>query len=495
MQSYNRIFVFFAFSIIVSIYAFNVLRDIPVSLFLLGLLFLLFLNYYAYSKSFKEIFIVMIMWFMFGLLLWSHHLQLIESREEIIEAHDNIQEHNIDLEISKIYKNKDFDIEYKAKILKINNIIIKDNVYSILKTKKNFDFKKWDIIRINSKIKKIINFDSSFDYQSYMYSQWIYTIFYSHDFRNIWEKPWNNFSKVLRKTRSYILETIHKLYPKNEAVFLGWILIWARESIPDDMSTSFNNSGLTHLIAVSWYNITIVIVFLSYILSYLPRFIKWFVITFWVVSYIMIVWDSAAVLRAWVMWLIAYYVLMSGRKGDSLAIILLTWIIMLSVNPFLLNYDISFQLSFLAVFWLLYTQWFFEKMFFFLPKKFAIQESFVLTLSAFVFTIPIMLHNFWQISILAPIANMLVAWTIPFAMLFWILSIWFYKFFPVLWYIIWYCEYFLLKWTTSVATFFWGLDFAILKIELGNYWFYFQALYFIIIIFCILFFGKEKKAA
>jgi predicted membrane metal-binding protein len=74
----------------------------------------------------------------------------------------------------------------------------------------------------------------------------------------------------------------------------------------------------------------------------------------------------------------------------------------------ILNYDISFQLSFLAVLGLIYTKNFFDKIFSFIPKILAIRESFVLTLSAFSFTIPIMIVYFGQVSILSPLANIAV---------------------------------------------------------------------------------------
>jgi len=53
-----------------------------------------------------------------------------------------------------------------------------------------------------------------------------------------------------------------------------------------------------------------------------------------------------------------------------------------------------------------------------MPKAFAIREAFILTMSAMSFTLPIMLFNFGQVSVLAPISNVLVTWTIPLAMFF-----------------------------------------------------------------------------
>lgn len=493
--SYHHLFIFFSFSSLLSIYSFNVFRDHIIGLFLVGLVLLILLNYYNWVQKFGSVLFCIFLGSIFWVVISHFHWYEIQQKEQIIENFDDTQQYEVILEIKNVYKKEDFDIAYMAKILQIADRKIEKDVFSIFKTKKNFDLWQWQTIKINSKVQTIKNFNTEFDYRSYLQSKWIYSIFYSHNFINIWQNKVSFLRYRLDIIRRNVLESIHAMYPRNEAVFLWGILLWARENIPDQMSESFNNSGLTHLIAVSWYNITIVIVFLSYILLYLPKVLKITIVSTWVFLYVFLVGDSPAVIRAGIMWIIWYYVLMSWAKGDSLAIILLTALIMLSWNPFLINYDISFQLSFLAVFWLLYTQWFFEKTFFFLPKKFAIQESFVLTLSAFVFTIPIMLHNFWQISVLAPIANMLVAWTIPFAMFFGMLSIIAHKVFIPIAYVIWYWEYFLLKWTTSIAHYFWDFHLTIVQVELGNYWYYFQGMYFIVVIFLILYFKKSEGSS
>jgi len=109
--------------------------------------------------------------------------------------------------------------------------------------------------------------------------------------------------------------------------------------------------------------------------------------------------------------------MISGRSGESLAIVLFTLLLMVIWSPYSLNYDVSLHLSFLAVIGIIYTQDFFKRVFKFLPELLNIREAFVLTMAALSFTLPIMIFNFGQVSILAPIANIAVTWTIPLAML------------------------------------------------------------------------------
>jgi len=94
------------------------------------------------------------------------------------------------------------------------------------------------------------------------------------------------------------------------------------------------------------------------------------------------------------MGLLGFYFLEAGRKISFATLFLTTIFIMLLFEPLSLNYDMSFQLSFLAVLGIVVFQKTFKKIFFFVPSFFALQESLVLTFSAFVFTLPLMLINF-----------------------------------------------------------------------------------------------------
>jgi competence protein ComEC len=261
----------------------------------------------------------------------------------------------------------------------------------------------------------------------------------------------------------------------------------------ENLQNSFNNSWLTHLVAVSWFNITIIIIFLWFLFSFFPLILRTFLICLFVVIFVLVVWDNVPVIRAGIMWLIGYFILVSWRKSDSLSLLLFTAFVLVIYNPLYLNYDVSFHLSFLAVLGLLYFQEFWWKIFKFLPSFFAVKESFVLTMSALTTTLPIMIFNFGQVSILAPISNMLVGWVIPFAMLFWFLSI----LWEIIWYkigfIIWFVNYFLLKYVILIAEYFWNLEFAVFKINFWIFGVYLEILYFMLLIFWIIYFKQEKS--
>src|SRR3989338_4446159 len=83
---------------------------------------------------------------------------------------------------------------------------------------------------------------------------------------------------------------------------------------------------------------------------------------------------------------------------------------MLAINPFLLAKDVGFQLSFLAILGLAYLQQFFSHWLRFLPnfKIFPIKTTLAATLSAQVFTLPILVYNFGYFSPISLIPNVLI---------------------------------------------------------------------------------------
>ena len=505
--SKNKIFIFIGIFFLIFVFIGNIFKSIYTELIILWFISLLFLNFYIYIKKYWIYLFSMIFWAIIAIFFSSYINHTIAWKQAILEQFYN-QKYNIIGEIIWVNKIKDFESEYIIKLKKIwilyNNpsplhtsevlpLILKEDVEWLITIPSNFRLKKWDIIECNEKIKKIENFNDDFDYRHYLLSRWIYFKINAGSINIIaYNKP-NFIVDKIDKIRQVLLDKINFLYPKEEWIFLWWILLWARNSMPDTLKTDFNNSWLTHFIAVSGFNITILIVFLSFLLKFFPSFIRIIFITLTIWIFVILVWDSVSVIRASIMWLIWYYISVSWRQADNLAIILFVAIIMVFISPLSINYDVSLHLSFLAVLGILYTQKFFEKTFYFLPEFMSIKEAFILTLSAMSFALPIILFNFGQLSIMSPFANIAVTWTIPLAMLGWFLSIC--VDFVYHWLSIWisYFTWILLAWDIKIVHFFGGLDWAIIHSDLWVYKYSLEILYFVILIFLVSYFSEEKK--
>lgn len=195
------------------------------------------------------------------------------------------------------------------------------------------------------------------------------------------------------------------------------ILIGERANLSAETKKSFNNAGLTHIIAVSGFNITIILIFLSFLFRSFPIVFRILLALICVGFFTLLVGPQISVLRASVFGLISYTILLSGKKVRAFSLLIAVAVGFVVIDPLILNYDVSFHLSFLAVFGLLFFGDFFNRIFAFLPRWFGLREALAMCFAAMVFTLPILAINFGQISLVSPLANVAVVPLIPLVML------------------------------------------------------------------------------
>lgn len=493
MITKHSLFIWSCIGFLLWVFTHNITMQLSISLLAL-LIFVVFLFcIFFFIKKYFILCIAIVLSFSIWILLSHHKISQIEENQVLLQPFYNQRSH-ISIQIKEVTKINDYEIQYTWKLIKIQQTNIESKIYGNIKLSKVKKLKKWDIIHSDFKIYQLQDFDG-FSYEKYMLSKNIYFSGRIYDFEIIHDNNNSVFENFIHNIRDSCLHTIEQIYPKNEALFLWWILIGARESLPQEIKQDFNTSGLTHFIAVSWFNITILIIFMSYIIWYFPIILRIICITGFIIFFTLLVWDTAPVVRASIMWLLWYYILVSGRQADIWAIILTTALIMISISPLILNYDVSFQLSFLAVLWIIYTHHFFEKIFYFLPDILEIKTAFSLTLSSLVFTFPIIALNFGQLSILSLLANIAVSWTIPIAMFLGFLSVCVYYVYSPWAIFIWYFWWIFLKWDMLMVDFFWNQDWAVIHFDFWIYKYHLEILYFIVMVFLILYFRKKEAQA
>lgn len=264
---------------------------------------------------------------------------------------------------------------------------------------------------------------NGFSYDQYLSRYGIYSVMYYPRVEKVGEGEGNTFWKAMTFLQNTFLKRINELWPEPHASFEAGLLVGARKGIPPDLMEKFNITGLTHIIAISGYNIAIIIVFVMWLLKSLPRRIQFWVAIISIVLFTLFVGASPAVVRASIMGILSLLALQSGRQNNIHITILVTAFLMVLWNPKILWWDVGFQLSFAAVLGLIYIAPHFDKYSKKLPQAFGIREAIQMTMAAQVTALPIIVYNFERLSLIAPIANLLVAFAIPPAMLFGFMSV------------------------------------------------------------------------
>ena len=289
----------------------------------------------------------------------------------------------------------------------------------ILATAKRYpEFFFGDTVHVSGALKKPENFEK-FNYIQYLAKDGIYFLMPFADAVLVKEGD-VGFWRRLYSFRREFERNIGGALSFPQSAFASGIILGSDADMPKELNEAFIASGVSHVTALSGYNITIIVISVSLVLSYLlTSRLAALLFSFGVVAmFVLMTGASPSVVRAAIMGaalLIAKYL---GREGGVLPILVFAAFIMIIFNPKILAFDISFQLSFLAVLGLAYIAPFFSKKLERWPEFFKLKESFITTVSAQLTVLPLALFSFSQFSIIAPLANMLILPFVPMAMFF-----------------------------------------------------------------------------
>src|SRR3989344_6317636 len=190
--------------------------------------------------------------------------------------------------------------------------------------------------------------------------------------------------------------------PEPNASFINGILLGTRQNIPDDLKDAFSKTGTTHILAISGYNIMIIseAVLLGLIWFFRRRMAFWISVAV-IVLFVILTGASASVVRAAVMGLLLSFAHGYGRLYDQKNSIILAGAAMVWINPFVLVFDIGFQLSFAAVMGMIYIYPQIDSKLYKLPKFGNLKEITLMTLSAQIAVAPLLIYYFGNFSLIS----------------------------------------------------------------------------------------------
>jgi competence protein ComEC len=225
--------------------------------------------------------------------------------------------------------------------------------------------------------------------------------------------------------KSFLLSKLDQLVPEPHSSFLSGLLFGGSSSLSAELKDDFSRTGTSHILAASGFNVSLFsLVFLGWILQTpLGRKRGLMLTGLLLIVYTITAGATPAVIRAAIMGLLVLIERWISRKALMLNVILFAGALMLFANPLLLLSDVGFQLSFVATTaLLLYTKPLSEKLKF-IPARLGLRESFSASLAAIIATLPIVIYHFGQVSLIAPIANLLILPLVPYAIGFGILAL------------------------------------------------------------------------
>ncbi|MDD2646613.1 MAG: ComEC/Rec2 family competence protein [Patescibacteria group bacterium] len=200
------------------------------------------------------------------------------------------------------------------------------------------------------------------------------------------------------------------------------LLLGAGGYLPQDFRDALSKTGTSHIVAVSGLHIVIMISLVEIIIFSvfgIKRKHAFYLTAFFIIIYVILTGLAASAVRAGIMGILLLFAKKIGRDYQAGNAIFLVAALMLIFNPFLLLWDVGWQLSFLSILGLIYLSPRFQVLLIKIPdfKIWPIRSYLVATFSAYLFTLPLILYYFGNLSLSAPLANSLVLGFFPWVMM------------------------------------------------------------------------------
>lgn len=224
----------------------------------------------------------------------------------------------------------------------------------------------------------------------------------------------------LVKIKGFFEISYRRVLPLDKAAFLSGLTLGSTAEFSDEFKEKMRLTGTTHLVALSGYNISIIVRYVGglFALWWATRKVKLPISVLFVIGFVIMTGAEPSVVRAAIM---AVILLLADRLGRTAYIpntIVFAALIMILINPKILAFDIGFQLSFVALLGIIYLEpW--------LRKKFKAKEeagflgwraNFWTTTSAQLAVLPLLVYHFGFVSPVSIFTNVLLLEFIPITM-------------------------------------------------------------------------------
>lgn len=205
-----------------------------------------------------------------------------------------------------------------------------------------------------------------------------------------------------------------------ENLLMGGLILGEKSAFSPELRQDFVNTSTIHIVALSGYNITIVAEWFMKLFAQIPYAPKNFGIGAGILAiflFIIMTGGSSTAIRAGIMATLALVARATGRNYDVARALVLAAVFMVVLNPFVLAYDVSFQLSFIATIAVIFFAPRIEKYFMWVTESFGLRDIVSVTTAAYIFVFPFILYKMGNFSLVALPANILVLPFIPFTMM------------------------------------------------------------------------------
>jgi competence protein ComEC len=375
------------------------------------------------------------------------------------------------------------DLDYKSRRLTVcvsgqthGQVLVTTDLYPI------YDY--GDFLKISGQLQAPPKIEG-FDYETYLARYDIYSVMYNAKIvKASGDLTWPQLAyRSLLNFKQRLKSYIDLSLPEPEAGLANALLLGYRRTVGREDLDIFARVGLSHMIAISGSHITILsAMIINFFLALgLSRRRAILIIFGFLFLYPLITGLAASAVRSAIMGALAFLAIYNERRSSLIKALVFAAAAMLAFNPCLLRDDVGFQLTFLALLGIIYIYPLLDRLSANFLNKLSLKsktknivkiilDTINLTLVSQIVILPVALITFKQLSLIAPLANVLVLWTFPPLIASVIIGLFTTALIPMAG-VLWFSPaYFLLKYIFVVSNLLSSPSWAAVNIAWFNWW-------------------------
>ena len=379
-----------------------------VFLFVISLISLLFLKIYKdpYSRVFILGFFVLILSFSFGIL--RYEFSEITSRAD----YSNLIGKKEVLE-GIVLSESDTSGQYQKFVLTVDDCEeVCRKVKIMVQTDPYPRVSYGDKVSISGSIESVDTLTGDLvGYKSYLAKDGIYLTANFVKTKIISSGNGNKLKNFLLLVKNSSISKIKsQLVDPQSSLLIGMLL--GTKTFSNELNNDFRKAGLSHIVVLSGYNITIVAESVLKAFYFLPKNFSLGFSALGIILFSVMVGGSSTVIRASIMALILIFGRVIRRDYNIGRALFIAGFVMVLINPKILVFDVSFQLSFLATLALVYLSPIIAKRLK-ITDKFGLREIIASTLATQIFVFPLLITKMETVSVVSLFTNLLVLPLVP----------------------------------------------------------------------------------
>ena len=324
----------------------------------------------------------------------------------------------VTFKVSKVLKPSTYNDKYEVEVVKIDSKSTIGNILlNVKKDSANSSLKVDELIISKAVFKELMSplNPYQFNYKSYLAKQGMYQQLFvdSDEYKSLGYGN-SSLKGLAARCRTKIQKSLLKYNFKNDELgVINALLLGQRQDISKELTTDYQKAGAIHILAVSGLHVGVILLILSFLFMPIERlkngaFLKAFLIVLVLWAFAFIAGLSASVVRAVTMFTFLAIGLSFHKKNVVFFSLISSLFFLLIAKPMFL-FDVGFQLSYLAVFGIIWIQ---PKLYAVWKPKFKLVDFFwqlfTVSIAAQVGVLALSIYYFQQFPTLFLLSNLVI---------------------------------------------------------------------------------------